>query len=96
MKNRRLKVLSGVLVILAIVAVVYSSVAAPGKKPPPSAPGYYTGPMRPKGGQELLATEDGKVTALPDSMKKKKDTKPSAGSPSKDNAEKAAPSKMGE
>jgi hypothetical protein len=96
MKNGRVKVLSGALVVVAIIAVVYFSINTPGKKPPPSEAGYYTGPMRPKGGQDILATEDGKVTALPDSMKKKKDSKPSEGAPAKGGAEKPDPSQGGE
>jgi hypothetical protein len=54
------------IIILACLLVVIGAVAirmmfSPGKvKPPPSAPGYYTGPMKNKSGT-LITNEDGTV-----------------------------------
>jgi len=52
----------GALLLLAIVLrLVIDSRPA---KPPPSAPGYYAGPMKGKGGKSY-GTEDGRPTEAP-------------------------------
>lgn len=56
--NRSIIILACLLVVGALAIRMMLS---PGKvKPPPSAPGYYTGPMKNKSGT-LITNEDGTV-----------------------------------
>jgi hypothetical protein len=65
-ENRRTQVLFGVLGFTILMGGVYFALNRPGKKPEPSAEGYYTGPMRPKGGnRDVVADEGGNVTVSP-------------------------------
>jgi hypothetical protein len=62
MKDRRMMyAVVGLAVVLGAVVLRILIVGAPGAKPAPSAPGYYTGLMKSKGGRNTFATEDGKV-----------------------------------
>jgi hypothetical protein len=54
------QVMVGILLVLAVLAAVYiSSANQKDAKPPPSAGGYYTGPMKNKWG--TITTEEGKL-----------------------------------
>lgn len=64
-ETRRVQVLSGVLLVLAIVAVAVWYSYRPGEKPPPSEPGYYTGPMKSKGDPTIFGTDAGQRVAAP-------------------------------
>lgn len=63
--NRRLQVLSGLLVVVAIVAVIFIRFFGTPQKPPPSAPGYYSGPMKSKGDPTIFGNEEGQRVAAP-------------------------------
>lgn len=60
----RKQVLLGVLGLLAVAAVVTWMMLKPGERPEPNAPGYYTGPMRMKGG-DSYGDDNGKAVAPP-------------------------------
>lgn len=53
--SKRLPIL--VLVLLALAAVAYWVNTRPRTLPEPSAPGYYTGPMKGKGAAATVAPE---------------------------------------
>jgi hypothetical protein len=66
MKDRRMMyAVVGLAVVLGAVVLRILVVGSPGQKPAPSAPGYYTGLMKSKGGRDTYATEDGKVGQPP-------------------------------
>ena len=59
------KLLGGMLVVgIILVAVAWYMYLKPAK-PPPNAPGYYTGPLRAKGNPNIAATDDGQKVNLP-------------------------------
>ncbi len=58
--NQRLKVLAGVLLALAIVAVIVISNFTNPPRPEPNQKGYYTGPMINKA-RTLIVDDNGKV-----------------------------------
>jgi len=64
-QSQRLRLLSGICFILAVIAAILWSNNRPDAKPPPSAPGYYTGPMRSKGDPNVYATDAGQRVAPP-------------------------------
>ena len=66
-KPKRMALMSGLLVILAAVAIFVYARGGANEKPPPSAPGYYTGPMKNKSGRDEYSTEDNKLVAKPES-----------------------------
>jgi hypothetical protein len=67
----RLKIM---LVVLAAMVVFGGVIWYQFKNPPRPAPlnvgVYYTGPMKNKSGKPFAATEDGKITPLPESPSK--------------------------
>ncbi|GEM_PF-2666788 len=64
--SKKTKVYGAVIVGLLITAGLLRIMSRTSdKKPPPSAPGYYTGPMRGKGNPNFAATEDGRQVDLP-------------------------------
>jgi hypothetical protein len=66
MKDRRMVyAVVGLVVVLGAVVLRILVVGSPGAKPAPSAPGYYTGLMKSKGGSNTYATEEGKVGQPP-------------------------------
>ena len=87
-KPKRIHILSGALVAMAVTAVVYFSAFGPGKKPPPSGPGYYTGVMRGKGANATFSNEDGTDQRPPPGAKEAK-SNPMEGAPK--NSDKGAP-----
>jgi hypothetical protein len=63
-QQKRMQVLVGVLLAAAVFAAVFLTRNAQSDgKPPPSASGYYTGPMKNKWG--TTTTEDGKLVPQP-------------------------------
>lgn len=58
-ESKRLRSLAAVFLALCVTAGVVWWVFRPGVKPPPSAPGYYTGPMRSKGDPNVFGTDEG-------------------------------------
>ena len=58
-QSQRMRVLTGIFLVLAVVAAGVWYTNRPGVKPPPSAPGYYTGPMKSKGDPTVYGTDDG-------------------------------------
>lgn len=63
---KRMQVMVGILLVLTVFAAVYLTRAGQTEaKPPPSAPGYYTGPMKNKSGKEEYSTEDNKIVPKP-------------------------------
>jgi hypothetical protein len=64
--TNRKKLIDGFLVTVLVVVVVcwFLNNLQPAK-PPPSAPGYYMGPLRSKGNPNMAATEDGRKVDLP-------------------------------
>ncbi|HZO91237.1 MAG TPA: hypothetical protein VFB38_23135 [Chthonomonadaceae bacterium] len=73
--NRRLQVLSGILIALALVAAVAFYWQRQPEKPPPDS-GYYTGPFRSKGDPNRYATDDGKIVPPPPGASTAAVTKP--------------------
>ncbi len=79
-RQKRLQILLGIAGIGLFFAILVHFTAGTPKREPPSPGGvYYTGPMKPKGGGNYLATEDGVKSPMPDNLKKSSDGK--AGSP---------------
>lgn len=78
MKNRkRLYTLLSIAGIGGLFAILVNLSAGKPKKEPPTPGGvYYTGPMRPKGGGNYLATEDGVKSPLPDNLKRNPEPAP--------------------
>ena len=76
-EKQRLRVMSGVAIMLLVVAAIVWSRGGQNVKPPPSEPGYYTGPMRGKGQKDTYGTDDGKRVPPP----------PGASSPGQKNVE---------
>ena len=66
-EQKRTQILVGILVTVAVVAAVYLTASGKSKdeKPPPSASGYYTGPMKNKSGKDEYSTEDNKLVPKP-------------------------------
>ena len=58
-ENGRLKVLASICGFLALLALVTWMMMRPAGRPAPSAPGYYSGPMRNKSKRDIYATDDG-------------------------------------
>lgn len=64
-QKKRVMVLVGVLIAAAVVAIIFIPRASHEEKPPPNAPGYYTGPMKNKSGRDEYSTEDNKIVPKP-------------------------------
>ena len=63
-QQKRVQVLVGILLAVAVFAAVFLTRSGQADtKPPPSASGYYTGPMKNKWG--TFTTEDGKLVPQP-------------------------------
>jgi len=61
-RRRIVYVILGALVLFAaMIRLMYSTAPS---KPPPSGPGYYTGPMKAKSGNSY-GTEDGRLVPAP-------------------------------
>lgn len=78
-EKKRLRSLSGVFLALCVAAGVVWWMFRPGVKPPPSAPGYYTGPMRSKGDPNVFGTDDGVRVPPPASSQPKQAANQPAG-----------------
>jgi hypothetical protein len=74
--SKRLRVLSGICFVLAVIAAIIWSHNRPDAKPPPSAPGYYYGPMKSKGDPNVYGTEAGQRVAPPPGALVKPASKP--------------------
>ena len=83
MSPKNIKILGITAIVLIIGAICMRLALKDPPKPPPSAPGYYTGPMRSKGNPNSIATEDGKIVQLPPLDESKLDTKTPDTSPKK-------------
>lgn len=67
MKNERRKIVYSILGALLLFAVFVRLIThTSSQKPPPSASGYYTGPMKAKSGNSY-GTEDGRIVQPPPS-----------------------------
>ncbi len=80
--KKRLRILLSIAGIGLFFAIIINAIPKKTTKEPPTPGGvYYTGPMRPKGGGNYLADENGKVSFLPSDMKQnaKAPSKPGAG-----------------
>lgn len=71
-QNRKIPILLGISAIALFFAVLLRNSVLSHPKDQPNPEGgttYYTGPMRPLGGKNYLASEDGKMSPLPDPPK---------------------------
>ena len=64
-RPRRSQVLSGILVVVALIAAIVLYGRGKEGRPEPSAPGYYTGPMKSKGDPTVYGTDEGVKVAPP-------------------------------
>ncbi|MCX6382858.1 MAG: hypothetical protein NT023_25820 [Armatimonadetes bacterium] len=71
-KQKRLQILIGIAGIGLLFAILVNLSTGKKVKEAPTPGGfYYTGPMKPKGGGNYLATEDGVKSPMPDNLKAK-------------------------
>lgn len=63
--KKRLQMFALAAAALVAVAILLRFSMAPEGKPPPSASGYYTGPMKGKGSNVSYGTDDGKSVPPP-------------------------------
>jgi len=63
-EKQKMLLLAGLLIVLAVV-LVFTMRGGKKVKPPPSAVGYYSGPMRNKSDPTKYTTEDGRVVPTP-------------------------------
>lgn len=64
-ERQRTLILLGALLVVVAFAVIFIPRLNNQEKPPPSAPGYYTGPMKNKSGRDEYATEDNRIVPKP-------------------------------
>ncbi|MCS6777921.1 MAG: hypothetical protein RMJ43_09800 [Chloroherpetonaceae bacterium] len=64
-ERQRTLVLLGLLLAAIVCAAIFIPRLSSQEKPPPSAPGYYTGPMKNKSGRDEYATEDNRIVPKP-------------------------------
>ena len=67
MDRKNLYIIGGVAVLAAAAVLLRVFLGGDGK-PPPSAPGYYTGPMKAKGG-DTYGNDDGQLVPKPEGAK---------------------------